>query len=44
MFAVHGIDKADRAARRSNLLRVWLEAFVAPIEPTQFVMEGRRRR
>ena len=40
VFTVHGIDEADRAVLRRDLSRVRFEAFVASIEPTEFVLEA----
>src|SRR3712207_5660146 len=40
VFTVHGIDETDLAVLRRDLSRTRFEAFVASIEPTEFVLEA----
>jgi transposase len=40
VFTVHGVDEADRPVLRRDLSRPRFEAFVASIEPTEFVLEA----
>jgi transposase len=40
VFTLHGIDEADRAVLRRDLSRARFQAFVASMEPTEFVLEA----